>query len=104
MCHSVCVCVRALVCHGVCARVSECVHASSCASEGASECAGVCVYSYSRWMCVKCFLVLMYVFTVLFLCFSDCHEGTCAFLIVMLILIYALFYWTCDYFSVCEML
>ena len=24
-------------------------------------------------MCVKCFLVLMYVYTVLFLCFSDCH-------------------------------
>ena len=55
-------------------------------------------------MCVKCFLVLMYVFTVLFLCFSDCHDSTCAFLIVMLILIYALFYMTCDYFSVCEML
>ena len=31
------------------------------------------------------------VFTVLFLCFSDCHDSTCAFLIVMLILIYALF-------------
>ena len=45
----------------------------SCACEGVSECAGICVYSYSRWMCVKCFLVLMYVFTVLFLCFSDCH-------------------------------
>ena len=28
----------------------------------------------------------MYVFTVLFLCFSDCHDSTCAFLIVMLIL------------------
>ena len=55
-------------------------------------------------MCVKCFLVLMYAFTVLFLCLSDCHESTCAFLIVMLILIYALFYRTCGYFSVCEML
>ena len=52
-------------------------------------------------MCVKCLLVLKYVFTVLFLCFSDCHDSTCAFLIVMLILIYALFYKTCDYFSVC---
>ena len=77
------------------------MRARSCACEGVSECAGVCVYSYSRWMCVKCFLVLMYVFTVLFLCFSDCHESTCAFLIVILILIYALFYRTCDYFSVC---
>ena len=44
----------------------------------------------------------MYVFTVLFLCFSDCHDSTCAFRIVMLILIYALIYRTCDYFSVCE--
>ena len=35
-------------------------------------------------MCVKCFLELVYVFTVLFLCFSDCHDSTCAFLIVML--------------------
>jgi len=67
------------------------VCARSCACEGVSECAGVYVHLYSRWMCVKCFLVLMYVFTVLFLCFSDCHESTCAFLIVMLILIYALF-------------
>ena len=55
-------------------------------------------------MCVKCLLVLKYVFTVLFLCFSDCHDSTCAFLIVMLVLIHALFYRTCDYFSVCEML
>ena len=39
----------------------------------------VCVHLYSRWMCVKFFLVLMYVFTVLLLCFSDCHESTCAF-------------------------
>ena len=69
-----------------------------------SECAGVCVHLYSRWMCVKLFLVLMYVFTVLLLCLSDCHESTCAFLIVMLIVIYALFDRTCDYFSVCEML
>ena len=57
---------------------------------------------------MKCFLVLLYIFTVLFLCFSDCqcHDSTCAFLIVMLILIsiYALFYRTCDYFSACEML
>ena len=50
---------------------------------------------------MKCFLVLMHVFTVLCLCFSDCHDSTCAFLIVMLILIYVLFYRTCDYFSVC---
>ena len=56
-------------------------------------------------MCVECFfLVLMYVFTELFLCFSNCHENTCAFLIVMLILISALFYRICDYFRVCEML
>ena len=34
-------------------------------------------------------------------CFSDCPDSTYAFLIVMLILIYALFYRTCDYFSVC---
>ena len=55
-------------------------------------------------MCVECFfLVLMYVFTELFLCFSNCHENTCAFLIVMLILISALFYRICDYFRVCEM-
>ena len=39
----------------------------------------VSVHLYSRWMCVKFFLVLMYVFTVLLLCFSDCHESTCAF-------------------------
>ena len=84
--------------------MSECVHTRSYACEGVSECAGVCVHLYSRWMCVKFFLVLMYVFTVLFLCFSDCHESTCAFLIVMLIVIYALFNRTCDYFSVCEML
>ena len=34
------------------------------------------------------------------LCFSDCHDSTCAFLIVMLILIYALFYSTSDHFCV----
>ena len=50
------------------------------------------------------FFSVFIIFTVLFLCFSDCHENTCAFRIVMLILIYALFYRTCDYFSVCEML
>ena len=49
------------------------------------------------------------------LCFSDCHDSTCAFptdcydstcvfLIVMLILMYALFYSTYVYLSVCEML
>ena len=35
------------------------------------------------------------------LCFSDCRDSTCAFLIAMLILIHTLFYKTCDYFSVC---
>ena len=65
-----------------------CLRARSCACEGVSECVGVCVHLYSRWMCVKFFLVLMYVFTVLLLCFFDCHESTCAFLIVMLIVIY----------------
>ena len=81
MCMCVCVraCVRACVRVCVCVCVSECVRARSCACEGVSECAGVCVHLYSRWMCVKLFLVLIYVFTVLLLCFSDCHESTCAF-------------------------
>ena len=35
---------------------------------------------------------------------TDCHDSTCAFLIVMLILMYALFYSICVYLSVCEML
>ena len=29
--------------------------------------------------------MLMYVFTVLFLCFSDCHDSTCAFLVITLV-------------------
>ena len=45
----------------------------------------------------------MYVFYSIILCFSDCHDSTCAFPIVMLLLIYDLFYRTCDYFIVCEM-
>ena len=73
----VCVCVRVRVC--VCVCMGECVRARSSACEGVTECSGVCVHLYSRWMCVKLFLVLMYVFTVLLLCFSDCHESTCAF-------------------------
>ena len=62
---------------------------------------------------MKCFSVNVCIYSII-LCFSDCHESscafsdchdsTCAFLIVMLILINALFYSTCDYFSVCEML
>ena len=75
LCVCVCVCVRVCVC--VCAGVSVCARSSAC--EGVTECSGVCVHLYSRWMCVKLFLVLMYVFTVLLLCFSDCHESTCAF-------------------------
>ena len=75
VCACVCVCVRVCVC--VC--MGECVRARSSACEGVTECSGVCVHVYSRWMCVKLFLVLMYVFTVLLLCFSDCHESTCAF-------------------------
>ncbi len=62
-----------------CVCMGECVRARSSACEGVTECSGVCVHLYSRWMCVKLFLVLMYVFTVLLLCFSDCHESTCAF-------------------------
>ena len=73
VCLTMCVCVRVCVCMGECAR------ARSSACEGVTECSGVCVHLYSRWMCVKLFLVLMYVFTVLLLCFSDCHESTCAF-------------------------
>ena len=63
-CVLLCVCVCACACVCVCVCVSECVRARSCACEGVSECAGVCVHLYSRWMCVKFFLVLMYVFTV----------------------------------------
>ncbi len=77
LCVCVCVCVRVRVC--VCVCMGECVRARSSACEGVTECSGVCVHLYSRWMCVKLFLVLMYVFTVLLLCFSDCHESTCAF-------------------------
>ena len=52
---------------------------------------------------MKCFSVDVCSYSII-LCFSDCHDSTCAFLIVMLILIYALFYSTCDYFCVCKML
>ena len=46
---------------------------------------------------------MLYTFTVLFCAFlTDCHDSTCAFLIVMLILLYALFYSTCVYLSVCN--
>ena len=45
--------------------------------------------------------VLMYVFTVLFLSFSDCHDSTCAFLIVMLILIYVHYFIGLVIISVC---
>ena len=48
---------------------------------------------------MKCFSVDVCIYSII-LCFSDCYDSTCAFLIVMLILIYALFYSTCDYFSV----
>ena len=51
---------------------------------------------------MKCFSVDVCIYSIysIILCFSDCHDSTCAFLIVMLILMYALFYSTCDYFSV----
>ena len=49
---------------------------------------------------MKCCSVDVCIYSII-LCFSDCHDSTCAFLIVMLILIHALFYSTCDYFSVC---
>ena len=49
---------------------------------------------------MKCFSVDVCIYSII-LCFSDCRDSTCAFLIVMLILIYALFYSTCDYLSVC---
>ena len=52
---------------------------------------------------MKCFSVDLCIYSII-LCFSDCHDSTCGFLIVMLILIYALFYSTCDYFSVGKML
>ena len=51
---------------------------------------------------MKCFSVEVCIYSII-LCFSDCDDSTCAFLIVMLI-IYALFYSTCDYFCVCKML
>ena len=54
-------------------------------------------------MCEMLFSVDVCIYSII-LCFSDCHDSTCAFLIVMLLLIYALFYRTCDYFSVYEML
>ena len=98
LCVCVCACACVRVC--VCVCVSECVRARSCACEGVSECAGVCVHLYSRWMCVKLFLVLMYL-----------QYYFCAFLIVMKVLVLSdchvdsnIFYRTCDYFSVCEML
>ena len=52
---------------------------------------------------MKCFSVDVCIYSII-LCFSDCHDSTFAFLIVMLILIYALFYSICVYLSVCEML
>ena len=52
---------------------------------------------------MKCFSVDVCIYSII-LCFSDCHDSTCAFLIVMLLLIYALFYSTCDYLSMREML
>ena len=63
--------------------------------------------SNSRWLCVKCFSVDVCIYSII-LCFSDCHDSTvvstCAFLIVMFIYIYAVFYSTSDYLSVGEML
>ena len=55
--------------------------------------------SYSRWLCVKRFTAYVCIYIII-LCFSDCHDSTCVFLIVILILIFALFYSTCDYLSV----
>ena len=55
---------------------------------------------------MKCFSVDVYIYSII-LCFSDCHDSTCAFLIVMFILIYIYlyrFYSTSDYLSMCEML
>ena len=49
---------------------------------------------------MKCFSADVCIYSII-LRLSDCHDSTCAFLIVMLILIYALFYSTFDYFSVC---
>ena len=54
-------------------------------------------------MCEMLFSVDVCIYSII-VCVSECPDSTCAFLIVMLILIYALFYRTCDYFSVCEML
>ena len=54
-------------------------------------------------MCEMLFSVDVCIYSII-LCFSDCHDSTCVFRIVMLILIYALFYSTCDYLSVCGML
>ena len=54
-------------------------------------------------MCEMLFSVDVGIYSII-LRFSDCHDSTCAFLIAMLLLIYALFYRTCDYVSVCEML
>ena len=39
---------------------------------------------------MKCFSVGVCIYSII-LCFSDCRDSACAFLIVMLILIYALF-------------
>ena len=54
-------------------------------------------------MCKMLFSVDVCIYSII-VCFSDCPDSTCAFLIVMLFLIYAIFYRTCDYFGVCEML
>ena len=48
---------------------------------------------------MKCFSADVCIYSII-LCFSDSHHNTCAFLIVMLILIFALFYRNRDYLSV----
>ena len=55
----------------------------------------VCIYSI--------FCAFLIAITVLVLFLTDCHDSTCVFLIVMLILMYALLYNICVYLSVCEM-
>ena len=63
---------------------------------------------------MKCFSADVCIYSII-VCFSDCHDSTCAFLTdchdntcafltVMLILMYALFYSTYVHLSVCEML
>ena len=81
-----------------CVRV--CVRARACAYGEVSVSVQVSVCNHI--VCVKCFSVDVCIYSII-LCFSDCHDSIGAFLIVML-LIYALFYRTCDYVSVCEML